>query len=122
LFSLSAVAVVALSVSLPAVADAKPAFHATAADNGICTVMVTASWSGARVNAVEFTMTTNAATYTSAPALLGGPSTIQTSGFLRYTFSVNAADASGVGRADFLSAKGRIVGSAATDPVQFACS
>jgi hypothetical protein len=123
LFSITALAAAALTVSLPAAAQAKPAFHATAADDGICKVMVTASWGGARVNNIQFTLTTtNGDSYNSAPVLVGGPTTIQTSGFAQYTFTVSTADTSGVGRADFLNTKGRVVGSAQADPVEFACS
>jgi hypothetical protein len=122
LFSITALAAVALTVSLPAAAQARPAFRTTAADDGICKVMVTASWSGSRVNNIRFTLTTNSASYSSAPVLVAGPTTIQTSGFVQYTFTVTAADTSGSGRADFVNSKGRVVGSATTDPVEFACS
>ena len=121
-FSITLLAAVGLTISVPAAAQAKAAFHATGADDGICKVIVTASWSGARVNQLQFTLTTNAASYTSAPVLVGGPTTVQTSGFAQYMFTVSATDTSGVGRADFVSAKGRVVGSATTDPVQFACT
>ena len=109
-------------VSLPAIAQAKPTFRATAADDGICKVLITASWSGARVSSVTFTLSTNASSYTSGPVLLGGPKTVVTSGFQQYMFTVTTADSSGVGVANFMSAKGRVVGSATTDPVEFACS
>jgi hypothetical protein len=122
LFSITVLAAVGLSVSLPTVAQAKPAFHATAADDGICKLMVTASWNGARVNSVHFTLTTNGASYNSAPVLVGGATTVQTSGYVQYTFTVTSTDRSGVGNVDFVNSKGRSVGSATTDPVEFACS
>ena len=109
-------------MSVPAIAQARPAFRATGADNGMCQVLVTASWNGARVNSVKFTLSTNATSYASAPVLVGGAKTIETSGFEQYTFSVTTADTSGLGVADFLSPNGRVVGSASTDPVEFACS
>ena len=111
-----------LAMSVPALAQAKPALRATGADDGVCKVLVTASWSGARVNSVKFTLSTNATSYASAPVLLGGAKTVETSGFEQYTFTVTTADTSGLGVADFLSANGRVVGSASTDPVEFACS
>jgi len=122
LFSITVLAALGLSVSLPAGAQAKPAFHATAANDGICKVMVTASWNGARVNSVHFTLTTNNASYNSAPVLVGGATAVQTSGYVQYTFTVTTTDTSGVGRADFVNSKGRVVGSTSTDPVEFACS
>jgi hypothetical protein len=111
-----------LAMSVPAIAQAKPTFRATGADDGTCKVLVTASWSGAHVNSVRFTLSTNAASYVSTPVLVGGARTVETSGFEQYTFTLTTADTSGLGAADFLSANGRVVGSASTDPVQFACS
>ena len=108
-------------VSLPALAQAKPTFGATAADDGVCKVLVTASWSGGRVNSVKFTLSTNASSYTSAPVFVGGPKSVETSGYEQNVFTVTTADTSGVGVADFMNSKGRVVGSATTDPVEFAC-
>ena len=119
---ITVVAGVGLALSLPAVADARPAFSATAADNGLCTVLVTASWSGARVNSVDFALTTNAATYDSAPVPLGGTATVQRSGWMQHTFTTTLADVSGHGVVAFLNPNGRVVGTATTDPVDIACA
>jgi hypothetical protein len=108
-------------VSLPVVAQARPTFRATGAENGLCKILITASWSGARVSSLDFTLSTNAASYDSLPIPLGGSTTVERSGWMQYTFTTTTADTSGFGVVQFLSSHGRVVGSAKTDPLDIAC-
>lgn len=121
LSSITVMAALGVVVSLPAVAQAKPTFRATGAENGLCKILITASWSGARVNSLDFTLSTNAASYDSLPVPLGGSTTVERSGWMQYTFTTTTADTSGFGVVQFLSSHGRVVGSAKTDPLDIAC-
>ena len=122
LFAITVLATVELVVSLPTVAQARPMFTATAAHDGVCTILITASWSGAHVNSLDFKLATNATSYDSLPVALGGATTVQTSGWMRYTFTTTSADNSGYGVVDFLSKTGRVISSAKTDPIEITCT